>query len=479
MEHSVKNYSDLVNSIVRPPREVYTMDDLGPKEFLIKDRKYKRSDVGLVNPQGRMIVCSHFEPDDEERVNKVLPWVIFCHGNCGSRINALPLVVSLLPHNITVFALDFAGSGRSEGEYVSLGWYEKGDLQVAIEYLRSQDTVSTIGLWGQSMGAVTCLIYAAQDPTIAGLVVDSPFSNLKTLCEELWKKHSNVPMFIGKIVIRFLRRSIKKKANFDIFKLDIVKFAKQWYSPWKFFYPESDDFVDPSHSQKLYKAYSGDKSITGFEGDHNSQRPQFFYDSGAIFFHNVLMCDAIMKVQGKSNVHNLKLDEEWLEKLPEFENTKFRQLDDVLKERDESGVYRLDEEIQYLMNRNRADEAQYEYRNEVDKDMKKAIQRSMTTVTEEQERDQAVIDFFNKIGRFKDLPEHIIDIYCSDSNFKTDKLNKRPEIEREKYEELVDKAIDDYLIGNISAEEIQSIRAMLFLDSSDPETEADSCFSSR
>jgi hypothetical protein len=38
--------------------------------------------------------------------------------------------------------------------------------------------VSTIGLWGRSMGAVTALMYADYDPSIGGLVLDSPFSNL-------------------------------------------------------------------------------------------------------------------------------------------------------------------------------------------------------------------------------------------------------------------------------------------------------------
>ena len=89
--------------------------------------------------------------------------------------------MSLLPHNITVFCFDFAGSGKSDGEYVSLGWFEKEDLEIVIEYLRSIKTVSTIGLWGQSMGAVTSLLYASKDPSIAGIVVDSPFSNLKKL----------------------------------------------------------------------------------------------------------------------------------------------------------------------------------------------------------------------------------------------------------------------------------------------------------
>jgi hypothetical protein len=32
----------------------------------------------------------------------------------------------------------------------------------------------------------------------------------------------------------------------------------------------------------------GDKNIIKFEGDHNSPRPQFYFDSINIFFHNVL-----------------------------------------------------------------------------------------------------------------------------------------------------------------------------------------------
>lgn len=32
----------------------------------------------------------------------------------------------------------------------------------------------------------------------------------------------------------------------------------------------------------------GDKNIIKFEGDHNSPRPQFYFDSISIFFNNVL-----------------------------------------------------------------------------------------------------------------------------------------------------------------------------------------------
>jgi hypothetical protein len=34
--------------------------------------------------------------------------------------------------------------------------------------------------------------------------------------------------------------------------------------------------------------WQGDKNIIKFEGDHNSPRPQFYFDSISIFFNNVL-----------------------------------------------------------------------------------------------------------------------------------------------------------------------------------------------
>ena len=84
-----------------------------------------------------------------------------------------------------MFTFDFSGCGLSQGEYISLGYYERDDVEAVIHYLRTSDEVSTIALWGRSMGAVTALMYADRDPSIAALVLDSPFSNLKTLAEEL------------------------------------------------------------------------------------------------------------------------------------------------------------------------------------------------------------------------------------------------------------------------------------------------------
>jgi hypothetical protein len=48
-----------------------------------------------------------------------------------------------------------------------------------VDYLRNSDQVSTIGLWGRSMGAITTIMHIDRDPSIAGVVLDSAMSSLK------------------------------------------------------------------------------------------------------------------------------------------------------------------------------------------------------------------------------------------------------------------------------------------------------------
>lgn len=91
----------------------------------------------------------------------------------------------ILGANMTLFCFDFAGCGKSEGEFISLGWHERDDVNVIVNFLRASRKVSTIGLWGRSMGAATALMHSSRDPTIAGLVLDSAFSDLRQLVREL------------------------------------------------------------------------------------------------------------------------------------------------------------------------------------------------------------------------------------------------------------------------------------------------------
>jgi alpha-beta hydrolase superfamily lysophospholipase len=49
------------------------------------------------------------------------------------------------------------------------------------------------------MGAVTAILQAHRDHSIAGMVLDSPFSNLNKLSLELAKTYTKIPGFIAKL----------------------------------------------------------------------------------------------------------------------------------------------------------------------------------------------------------------------------------------------------------------------------------------
>lgn len=279
----------LVNFIIRPPRADYSpKNDLLEDEFMLKGRWFHRKDLVIVNSRGHKLQCSHYMPVTVPE-GKALPCVIYCHGNSGCRADASEAAIILLPSNITVFTLDFSGSGLSDGEHVTLGWYEKDDLRAVVNHLRSDGNVSYIGLWGRSMGAVTSLMYAAEDPSVAGMVLDSPFSILVDLMMELVDTYKYpLPKFTVKLAIQHMRKVIKKKANFDIMDLDTIQVAKSCFVPVLLGHATEDDFIRPHHSDRIFESYAGDKNVIKFDGDHNSPRPQFYFDSITIFFHNVL-----------------------------------------------------------------------------------------------------------------------------------------------------------------------------------------------
>ncbi|KAL0348785.1 UNVERIFIED_CONTAM: hypothetical protein Sangu_1106300 [Sesamum angustifolium] len=267
----------LINFIIRPPRAEYDpKEDLLDEEFMLKGKWYHRKDLEVINSRGDVLQCSHYMPIICPEGTK-LPCVIYCHGNSGCRTDASEAAIILLPSNITVFTLDFSGSGLSGGEHVTLGWNEKDDLKAVVDYLRADGNVSLIGLWGRSMGAVTSMMYGAEDPSIAGMVLDSPFSDLVDLMMELVDSYKvPLPKFTVKFAIHYMRRAIQKKAKFDILDLNTIKVAKSCFVPVLFGHAIDDDFIQPHHSDNIFDAYvQGDKNIIKFEGDHNSPALNF------------------------------------------------------------------------------------------------------------------------------------------------------------------------------------------------------------
>ena len=97
----------------------------------------QREDYDLKNKRGFTIKCSTFTSTKLSDLPH--PYIIYLHGNSSSRIEALQILKYVLPFGISICCFDFSGCGHSEGNYVSLGFYEKTDtLQVINDFKESK-----------------------------------------------------------------------------------------------------------------------------------------------------------------------------------------------------------------------------------------------------------------------------------------------------------------------------------------------------
>jgi hypothetical protein len=147
------------------------------------------------------------------------------------------------------------------------------------------------------MGAATCILHGDRDPSIAGMVLDSPFTSLKDLAEELVDVFVGVrlPKWMVSIALNMVRSTIKSKARFDINDITPISHADKTFIPGLFVAAKGDTFIHPGHARKIHDAYAGDRNLVLVDGDHNSSRPRFFLDSVAIFFYNTLQCEDLPK----------------------------------------------------------------------------------------------------------------------------------------------------------------------------------------
>lgn len=283
------SYQTLWKSIIRPPKDEYDEDMLGEKVFIYKGKTYIRKDFNILSKQGNILKASFIEPDEYSRPSAEMPVVVYLHGNSSCRLEGLKVAPELLKRNINIFVFDFAGCGMSEGEYISLGWHEKEDLRIIINFIERIPGVSKIGLWGRSMGAATSMMYSHSDNRIVCICLDSPFCDFSRLAKELCKKHANLPGFIVDGALSFISNTIKSKNDVNIKKLSPIIYAPQTFIPAFFLHASNDELISLSHSLDLFDIYGGEKSLNICEGTHNSTRQRHILDKIGKFFIKYLL----------------------------------------------------------------------------------------------------------------------------------------------------------------------------------------------
>jgi pimeloyl-ACP methyl ester carboxylesterase len=103
--------------------------------------------------------------------------VVFLHGHGGSMDPDVQYAPAMNAAGFNVMMFDFRGHGRSQGDFVSVGYLERQDALGALDWLAARG-LERVGLLGFSMGGAVAMLTAPIAPQVRAIVSDGGIARL-------------------------------------------------------------------------------------------------------------------------------------------------------------------------------------------------------------------------------------------------------------------------------------------------------------
>lgn len=237
------------------------------KDSFIKEREIKanrlivkdfealpKTSVSVQSPFGYSLDCLFVHP------NKTNKWMIFCHGITENKYNSIKYMNIFIKRGFNAVIYDHRRHGLSGGKTSSYGYYEKLDLKTVIDELKKREGEDVLfGIHGESMGAVTALLYGGSIRDDAAFyIADCPFSTFRDQLRYRIKKDVHLPawtiMPIGDLFLK-IREGYRIK---DVSPLSVINYITQ---PILFIHSEEDPYIPVSMTKQLFEAKNGPKQL--------------------------------------------------------------------------------------------------------------------------------------------------------------------------------------------------------------------------
>lgn len=190
--------------------------------------------------------------------------VIIVHGYTVTHAWAAQFLTMFFKEGFNVLLIDQRSHGKSEGRFATYGYYEKYDLDLWVNWIRSKvGEEALIGLHGQSMGGGTVLEYAAINKYVKFIIADCPYSDVIKLMKHQFNKRKHMPMIP---FIYFANFRMKRLAKFSLRDVSPINSIKDSDIPVMFIHGSKDKFVPTHMSEDMYKAKKGSKKLLIIEG---------------------------------------------------------------------------------------------------------------------------------------------------------------------------------------------------------------------
>jgi len=201
------------------------------------------------------------------------PTVVVLHGVKKNRTDVLRAALVLRRAGFNILMFDGRAHGDSEGRYVTYGFYERRDVESAIQWLVKEKRINRnrVGLMGESMGAAIALQVVAHNDWIRAVWADSPFASLRRVSEEFLRRVTKLPDAVLNPVLWTSIQVANYRGKFDVESVDPLSLASRIKCPVYLIHGTADQLIPPQHSQNIYEALCGERELWVVEGARHAR----------------------------------------------------------------------------------------------------------------------------------------------------------------------------------------------------------------
>ncbi len=192
--------------------------------------------------------------------------VILAHGRGSEHSHMLSDADYLYQNGYSVLLFDFRYRGQSEGNAQTLGAKEAWDIESAVDYLKARPGVDPerIGVQGNSMGAATAILAAAERPDIKGVIADIPFTSINGILNHTFEKEFHLPSFPFALVTKWISEF---RLGVDLDRVAPIEVIGTISPRPVFLIDHSEDELFPANSvELLYEAANEPKTFWQIPG---------------------------------------------------------------------------------------------------------------------------------------------------------------------------------------------------------------------
>lgn len=192
-------------------------------------------------------------------------WAIAVHGYTSSAEGMTRYIRNFYEQGFHVVAPDLRGHGRSEGDYIGMGWHDRLDMLQWIDKIIEIDPNAEIVLFGISMGGATVMMTSGEElpSNVKVIVEDCGYSSVSDVFVYQLDDLFGLPEFP---VLNAANTITKIRAGFDLYEASAVQQVEKSQKPMLFIHGNQDTFVPYEMLDEVYEAANVEKEKLIIEG---------------------------------------------------------------------------------------------------------------------------------------------------------------------------------------------------------------------